>query len=165
MMIYFLFCNFCLLFISYWSTASEQWFARFRWMAKRLNRAYIRVHSPLNSPSIQAKQSSRSYTVGPCWLSITSSSTFSRKSLISPNEIKILFLFVISSAFTNFTSLRSVKLGCASVKKRLNSFVLLSAFTNFAVWIDGHSSRHLHAERLMCFYLRLACHGAGCALV
>ena len=83
-MIYFLFCNFCLLFISYWSIASEQRFARFRWVAKRLNRAYICVHSPLNSPSIQAKQSSRCYTVGPCWLSITSSSNFSRKSLNSP---------------------------------------------------------------------------------
>ena len=84
MMIYFLFCNFCLLFISYWSTASEQWFASFRWMAKGLHHAYIRVHSPLNSPSMQAKHSSRCYTVGPCWLSITSSSNFSRKSLNSP---------------------------------------------------------------------------------
>ena len=41
--------------------------------------------------------------------------------------------FVLLSAFTNFFSLCDKKLGCASVKKRIKSFVLLSAFTNFAV--------------------------------
>ena len=39
----------------------------------------------------------------------------------------------LCSVYTNFSILRMKKLGCASVKKRINSFVLLSAFTNFAV--------------------------------
>ncbi len=66
-----------------------------------------------------------------------------------------LFSLTLNNSCTNFTSLRSVKLVCASVKKRINSFVLLSAFTNFATRNKRkkqknalrphiHRPRHLH---------------------
>ena len=41
-------------FIFYWDVADEQRCDRFRWTAKGLSDSYTCMHSPLNSPPIQA---------------------------------------------------------------------------------------------------------------
>ena len=51
---------------------------------------------------------------------------------VAQNVFALGFFASLNSSCTIFTSLRSVKIGCASVKKRINSFVLLSAFTIFS---------------------------------
>ena len=51
---------------------------------------------------------------------------------VAQNVFALVFFASLNSSCTIFTSLRSVKIGCASVKKRINSFVLLSAFTIFS---------------------------------
>ena len=57
-----------------WESSWLTFCDNFRWTAKWLSHTHICVHSPPNSPPIQAAtkhwQCSLCYTVGPCWLSV-----------------------------------------------------------------------------------------------
>ena len=72
------------LFILYWSIDDEQYCGSFRWIAKGLSQPYTHIHTPSNSPPIQAatniEQSSLCYTGSPCWLFILSITVCTRPS-------------------------------------------------------------------------------------